>query len=242
MNTLLKDGVELATSINNFFKEEQLKPDVNIILGVPFTHIEACVKTVDTSKIHISAQNCSQFDMGAYTGEISCSMLKGIGTQYVIVGHSERRQLFGDTNTIISTKIVRVHENSMIPILCCGETLNQRNNNEHFDIIKKQLEKSLELTDSSNILKTVIAYEPVWAIGTGKTASPEQAQEMHMFIRNTIAELYNKDIAEQITILYGGSVKPANAVELFAQKDIDGGLIGGASLNANDFIQIYKSI
>jgi len=139
-------------------------------------------------------------------------------------------------------KLAQAHKNALFPILCCGETLEQRESNKHFEIVKDQLEKSLAKTDSFNILRTVIAYEPVWAIGTGKTASPEQAQEMHSFIRSILAEIYDKNIADQISILYGGSVKPANAAELFSQDDIDGGLIGGASLKKEDFIDIYKAI
>ncbi len=242
MNTLVKEGVNLAKDLNTYFSDVELDNNVKVIIGVPFTHIDACVKAVDLKKILVAAQNCSQYDSGAYTGEISTLMIKSLGAQYVIVGHSERRQIFGENDEMISTKVSQCHKQDMFPILCCGETLDEREQGAHYDIVKNQLASSLVYTDQINILRTIIAYEPVWAIGTGKTASPEQAQEMHMFIRQTIAEMYNQTIADQISILYGGSVKPSNAAELFSQNDIDGGLIGGASLKKEDFIEIYKAI
>lgn len=242
MNTLVAEGVELASAINRFFNDNKLAPNVKIILGVPFTHIDACVRSVDYTKVLVAAQNCSQYEKGAYTGEVAADMIKGLGAQYVIVGHSERRQIFGETNSVIAQKLANCHKNALFPILCCGEIADERDDGSYFDIVKNQLIASLSLTDKFNILRTVIAYEPVWAIGTGKTASPEQAQEMHAFIRKIIAEIYNQNIAEQISILYGGSLKPDNAVELFSQDDIDGGLIGGASLKKEDFIKIYQAI
>ncbi|MDD2636129.1 MAG: triose-phosphate isomerase [Bacteroidales bacterium] len=242
MNTLVNQGVQLASSINEYFSNIKLAPHVKIIIGVPFTHIDACTKSVDFTKIAIAAQNCSQYEKGAYTGEVAADMIKSLGAQYVIVGHSERRQIFGETDSIIAQKIANCHKNALFPILCCGETEGERDDGSYFDVVKNQLIASLALTDKFNILRTVIAYEPVWAIGTGKTASPEQAQEMHEYIRKVIAEIYNKDIADQISILYGGSVKPDNAAELFLKDDIDGGLIGGASLKKEDFIKIYQAI
>jgi triosephosphate isomerase len=242
MNTILKEGVKLANGLNKYFCNTDLDKNVKIVIGVPFTHIDACVKNVDVQKVCVSAQNCSQFASGAYTGEVSASMIKDLGATYVIIGHSERRQIFGESDQIIADKALQCYKNELMPILCCGETLEQRENGNHFNVVKEQLENSLKQTNEHNILKTVIAYEPVWAIGTGKTASPEQAQEMHMFIRETLAEIYSKDIASKISILYGGSVKPANASVLFSQEDIDGGLIGGASLKEEDFIAIYKAI
>ncbi|MDD2386491.1 MAG: triose-phosphate isomerase [Bacteroidales bacterium] len=242
MNTLVNEGVKLASSINEYFNNNKLTPNVKIIIGVPFTHIDACVRSVDYTKISVAAQNCSQYEKGAYTGEIAADMIKGLGAQYVIVGHSERRQIFGETDSIIAQKLANCHKNALFPILCCGETDNQRDDGSYFDVVKNQLIASLSLTDKFNVLRTVIAYEPVWAIGTGKTASPEQAQEMHEYIRKIITEIYNQNIADQISILYGGSVKPDNAVELFSQDDIDGGLIGGASLKKEDFIKIYQAI
>ncbi len=242
MNTLVQEGVELAQEINNYFSDRELDENVKIVIGVPFTHIDACVKAVDLQKVHVAAQNCAQFDSGAYTGEISGAMIKSLKASYVIIGHSERRQIFGETDQIIATKASQCYKNNLVPILCCGETLEQREEGNHFNVVKEQLVNSLAQTSEHNVLKTVIAYEPVWAIGTGKTASPEQAQEMHVFIRKTLAEIYSQEIASQISILYGGSVKPANASVLFAQEDIDGGLIGGASLKKEDFIEIYKAI
>ncbi|MDD4149087.1 MAG: triose-phosphate isomerase [Bacteroidales bacterium] len=242
MNTLVSEGVELASSINRFFSDNKLAPNVKIILGVPFTHIDACVKSVDYTKISVAAQNCSQYEKGAYTGEVAVDMIKSLGAQYIIVGHSERRQIFGETDAIIAQKLANCHKNAIFPILCCGETADERDDGSYFDVVKNQLIASLCLTDQFNILRTVVAYEPVWAIGTGKTASPDQAQEMHKYIRKIIAEIFTQNIADQISILYGGSVKPDNAVELFSQDDIDGGLIGGASLKKEDFIKIYQAI
>ena len=242
MNTLVNEGVALAKSLNEYFVSNKPPAGIKLVIGVPFTHIDSCVRAVDYRVLSVAAQNCSQFDRGAYTGEVSPEMIKSLGAQYVIIGHSERRQLFGETDEVISQKVALAHKNALFPILCCGETLEERQSGNHFEIVRQQLTDSLKLTDQFNIIRTVIAYEPVWAIGTGKTASPEQAQEMHMFIRKVLSELYSQPIADKISILYGGSVKPENAAEIFAQDDIDGGLIGGASLKSEDFINIYKAI
>ncbi len=242
MNTLVAEGKSLITGINKYFREITVDENVKIVIGVPFTHIESCVQAVDRKIISIAAQNCSEFDKGAYTGEVSVSMIKGLGAEYVIVGHSERRQIFGETDELIAKKALQCYENNLIPIICCGETLEQRESGKHFEIVGNQIEKSLAQTDNHNILNTVVAYEPVWAIGTGKTASPQQAQEMHMYIRKVLSKMYSSENANNISILYGGSVKPSNASEIFAQKDIDGGLVGGASLKKDDFIQIYNTI
>ncbi len=242
MNTMLTEGEDLAKKINEFMAEYDARQDTKVIIGVPFTHIDRIVNAVDQTKIGVSAQNCSQYDSGAYTGEISASMIKAIGAQYVIVGHSERRQYFGDTAEIIGIKLEKLFKNELLPIFCCGESLDERMDEQHFEVIKSQLINSLVKVNKDNILKTVIAYEPVWAIGTGQTATPDQAQEMHAFIRSTLAELYGKLVSEEISILYGGSVNAANASELFACKDIDGGLVGGASLKIEDFKTIIKSI
>lgn len=242
MNTLPSEGNELAKSINEFVITNKLSDDIKVILGVPFTHIDGIATIVDHSKLSLSAQNCCMYSSGAYTGEISAKMIKSLNCRYVIIGHSERRQYFGDTNEVIAAKLDQCYENDLIPILCCGEKLEEREEENHFNIVKFQLINALTKVDAAKISKTVIAYEPVWAIGTGRTASPQQAQEMHEFIRSTIKELYGENISENISILYGGSVNAANASELFSCNDIDGGLVGGASLKAEEFIKIIKSI
>lgn len=241
MNTLPKEGVEIAQKINFYFDKIDLPENKKIVLGVPFTHIDRIVQTVDYRKIAVAAQNCSQFEYGAYTGEISAAMIKSLGAQFVILGHSERRQYFGETDEIIAQKLLLAYKNALFPIYCCGETLQQREDGIHFKVVENQLINSFVKVDKYNILRTIIAYEPVWAIGTGKTATPEQAGEMHAFIRSVIAKLYGYDVADSISILYGGSVNANNAKELFAQNDIDGGLVGGASLKPEEFIKIIES-
>jgi triosephosphate isomerase len=189
----------------------------------------------------VGAQNCSTADKGAYTGEISAAMLKSLDVDYCIVGHSERRKYFKESHSELSQKVDRLLENDITPIFCCGELLEERESDKQFDIVKAQISESLFHLSTEEFSNLVIAYEPVWAIGTGKTASSDQAQEMHTFIRKTLEEKYGKELADATTILYGGSCNAKNAKELFAQADVDGGLIGGASLNANDFIAIAKS-
>lgn len=240
MNTLLAEGITLAQELNTFMSGYET--DAKVVIGVPFTHISQCIDAVDEKNVLISAQNCSEHDSGAYTGEVSVQMIKSLGLKYVIVGHSERREYFGDTDGLVGIKVIKCLENGISPIVCCGETLEERESGNHFDIIKTQLLKACIGVQRTSILDVIIAYEPIWAIGTGKTASPEQAQEIHAYIREIISEIYSVEIASEISILYGGSVKPNNAKELFSQNDIDGGLVGGASLKAEDFIQIIKAI
>lgn len=242
MNTLLNEGVTLAETLNSHLEETELKDGKRVIISVPFTHIYPIIKCIDFKKIAVAAQNCSQFDNGAYTGEVSASMLKDMGVQYIIIGHSERRQFFGDSDEVISKKLEQCYKNAIIPIFCCGESLKERMDNKHFEVVETQIKNALKNIDAFNIEHTIIAYEPVWAIGTGQTATPEQAQEMHAFIRKAIASLYNREIANNISILYGGSVNAANSADLFSKDDIDGGLVGGASLKANDFIKIIGSL
>ncbi len=238
MNTNLKEGEKLAKGI-----VKKTKPsDPLVILGVPFTHIGAVAQvTKDVPGIQIAAQNCSQELSGAYTGEISVSMLKAVGAKYVILGHSERRQYFKEGNALLAKKANTVLENKMLPIFCCGEPLSVRKAGNHARHVSKQLREGIFHLSKKDFAKVVIAYEPIWAIGTGVTASPEQAQEMHDKIRKMIARKYGEKIADNTTILYGGSVKPANAKELFSQPDVDGGLVGGASLKADDFVKIIKA-
>ena len=242
MNTSLCEGIALARELNKYINDYNLPPNKKIIIAVPFTHIFVVTDEVNYYKISVAAQNCSQFDNGAYTGEVSTAMLADIDVKYVIVGHSERRQLFGDTDDVINKKLIKCYEKDITPILCCGETLEQRESGNHFKTVENQIIEALKSISVGNLKNTIIAYEPVWAIGTGKTASPQQAQEMHQYIREIIKKLYDVETANNISILYGGSVNAKNATELFAQSDIDGGLVGGASLKLNDFVAIINSI
>jgi len=238
MNTTLPNGLSLASEI---LKNTDLPKDVVLIIAPPFTHLSDVSKLIKGSNIKLAAQNCAQFDQGAYTGEIAASILKSVGTEYVILGHSERRAYFAETDAVINTKIKLTLANQLKPIVCCGEVLEEREKNIHFDIVAKQLKGMFDGITPNQFSDIIIAYEPVWAIGTGKTASPAQAQEMHAFIRINIEKAYGTELAHNIPILYGGSCKPSNAKELFVNADVDGGLIGGASLVAKDFIDIAKS-
>lgn len=242
MNTLVSQGKALAEDLNSFMATYEMPSNKTVIIGAPFTHLSTCVAAVDTKKIHVASQNCSQFEKGAYTGEVAANMIKDLGVEFAIIGHSERRQYFGDTDEVISVKLEQCYKNGLSPILCCGEKLEDREAGKHFEIIEAQLRNGLKNVTAENFKNTIVAYEPVWAIGTGKTATPEQAEEIHAFIRALLAKLYGKEIADDTTILYGGSVNAGNAANLFAQPDIDGGLVGGASLKAPDFIEIIKAI
>lgn len=242
MNTLVSQGKALAEELNAFMATYEMPAHKTVIIGTPFTHLSTCVAAVDTKKIHVAAQNCSQFEKGAYTGEVAANMIKDLGVEYTIIGHSERRQYFGDTDEVISVKLDQCYKNGLSPILCCGEKLEDREAGKHFEIIEAQLRNGLKNVSAENFKNTIVAYEPVWAIGTGKTATPDQAEEIHAFIRGLLAKMYTKEIADETTILYGGSVNAGNAANLFAQPDIDGGLVGGASLKAPDFISIIKAI
>jgi len=204
----------------------------------PYTYMELGTDTADKSSLAIGAQNVSQHDNGAYTGEISADILSSMDVEYCLVGHSERRQYFLESNTLLNQKIQKLREYFIKPILCVGESLSEREAGKAFEIVQSQLDKCLENVKIDNDL--LLAYEPVWAIGTGKTASPQQAQEVHNMIRTWIADKYGKQIAIELPILYGGSVKPANLAELLAQPDIDGGLIGGAALNIESYIEMLK--
>ena len=228
---------------------EVLRSEVNlsygseVIFAVPFPYlIMANSEVADEPNYSVAAQNCHQKKSGAYTGEVSAEMLKSIGIKYCIIGHSERREYFFETNKLLADKINICLENEISPIFCCGEPLTIReagNQNAH---VQGQLKESLFHLSADQLQKIVIAYEPIWAIGTGKTASSQQAQEMHAFIRSVLSKQYSADVANEITILYGGSVKASNAAELFACPDVDGGLVGGASLNAKEFIDIMKAL
>ncbi|MEK6596261.1 MAG: triose-phosphate isomerase [Pseudomonadota bacterium] len=215
--------------------------DAQVAVCVPYPYLPSVQNKLQRTHISWGAQNVSQYEKGAYTGEISASMLNDFGCHYVIVGHSERRTLFGEDNRTVAEKYLAVQRAGITPILCVGETLAQREAGTTEQIIEEQLAAVIDLAGIETLSKAVIAYEPVWAIGTGKTASPQQAQDVHAFIRKKVA-VQDIDIAKELTILYGGSVKAGNASELFAMSDIDGGLIGGASLVANDFITICRAV
>jgi len=213
-----------------------------VMVAPTFVNLSAAVDKLKSSSIEVIAQNMHFAENGAYTGEISANMLLGIGVDTVIIGHSERRAYFGETDEILAKKVVAALAKNMRVMFCFGEELEDRKSGNHFKIVESQLKNALFFLDSSAWSKIILAYEPVWAIGTGETASPEQAQEMHAFIRKTITNAYDAGIANNVSILYGGSVKPNNAVEIFSKPDVDGGLIGGASLVADDFIAIIKGI
>jgi len=238
MNKTFQEGIQLADAIVT----QMPLTDVTVILGTPAIHLKEVGNRVKYfSGIHIAAQNCHAEKRGAFTGEISTEMIDSIGAEYVIIGHSERREYFQETNDLLAKKVDAVLKQGLIPIFCCGESLEIREKNKHKKYVKKQLQEGLFHLKAKKFSKVVIAYEPIWAIGTGVTASPEQAQEMHKFIRKQVADQYSKKVADKTSILYGGSVKPANAKELFGQADVDGGLVGGASLKANDFIEIISA-
>lgn len=238
MNKNYAEGRDLVKSI----VENLQAPNVMVILCPPFIHLyNAHAKTNDMANLFIGAQNCHQEASGAYTGEVSAEMIQSTGANFVILGHSERRAYFNESDELIGQKVKAALANGLQPIFCCGEPLDVREANKHEALVEKQVKKALFNLNKEDFKKVIIAYEPVWAIGTGKTASPEQAQEMHHHIRQLVAKKYGNDIAEGLSILYGGSVKPANAKEIFAQPDVDGGLIGGASLKAADFLAIVNS-
>lgn len=214
-----------------------------VVFAVPFPYlIEAVERVAGRAGYAVAAQNCSNKKNGAYTGEVSVEMLKSIGVEYCIVGHSERREYFGELDEILAQKLTLCLDEGIIPIFCCGEALDVREKNKQNDFVKTQLEKALFDFSEKEIKKIVIAYEPIWAIGTGKTATAEQAQQMHAFIRSVLADKWGQEVADDITILYGGSVKGSNAQELFSSPDVDGGLVGGASLSASEFAQIIKAL
>lgn len=240
MNLDYNEGMALFSEIANMVKDE-ITGSQQAVICSPFIHLSSLVQLAKGyDKVAVGAQNAHQNESGAYTGEISAKMVKSTGAAYVILGHSERRQYFGEDNQLLAQKTDTALANGLKPIFCIGETLEEREGEQHFDIIKTQLQEGIFHLSTEQFEQVVLAYEPVWAIGTGKTASAEQAQEIHAFIREEIANNYTQEVAENTTILYGGSCNPKNAAELFAQPDIDGGLIGGASLKSRDFLDIVK--
>jgi triosephosphate isomerase (TIM) len=242
MNKTLEEANILASEVMGMVGDE-VKSDATVILCVPFPYLVPLSKLIGKgSRISIAAQNCNDHESGAFTGEVSAAMLASIGTPYVVLGHSERRLYYGEDSGLLAKKVDIALKHNLTPIFCCGEPLEIRESNGHEDLVKRQVEESLFHLDAAHLQKVIIAYEPVWAIGTGKTASSQQAQDMHAVIRKHIAAKYGEPVASAISILYGGSVSPANAKELFACPDVDGGLVGGASLKSRDFTEIVKSI
>lgn len=242
MNQNLFEGKQLVTDILKKTASLELPENVIVVIAPPFTQLDlAATQLKDVPGHFLAAQNCHQEKSGAYTGEISANMLKSVGVTYVILGHSERRQYFGESEALLAQKTDAALAQDLNVIFCVGEPLEVRDANTQNELVRKQIEGGLFHLDATQFKKIVIAYEPVWAIGTGRNATAEQAQDMHAFIRSVLAEKYGADIAAQTTILYGGSCKPSNAPELFACPDVDGGLIGGASLNADDFEGIIKA-
>ena len=233
MNLNLQEGIQLAKDINEALKSD--KPNCGVIICTPFIHLASVAQCIDKELVQLGAENCADKEKGAYTGEVSAEMVKSTGADYVILGHSERRGYYGETPEILKEKVLLALKNNLKVIFCIGESLEEREANKQNEVVKAELEGSVFNLDEADFRNIVIAYEPIWAIGTGKTATAEQAEEIHAYIRQIIAERYGESVADDTTILYGGSCKASNAPELFAKPDIDGGLIGGASLKVADF-------
>jgi triosephosphate isomerase len=241
MNLTLQQAEKLLDDI--IAKPHHLKEHQEVIFAVPSPYLlPAQQKITSKQQVHIAAQNCYSKKSGAYTGEVSVEMLQSLGVAVVVIGHSERREYFSESNQLLADKVSICLEYNITPIFCCGEPLSIREAGEQNDFVAKQLNESLFSLTADQLQKVVIAYEPIWAIGTGKTASSEQAQEMHKYLRSVLVSKYGENIADTISILYGGSVKGSNAKELFSQPDVDGGLVGGASLNADEFVTIINSL
>ena len=239
MNTTVPEGIELAKAV--VAKAGEVPANVKLIIATPFTHLYPVAEVVKGTAVSLSAENCADKEKGAFTGEVAANMLASVGCEYTILGHSERRQYYGETDAKLVEKTKLALANGLKVILCVGENLEERESGKHFEVCEAQIKNVLYNFTEEDMKNIVIAYEPVWAIGTGKTATAAQAEEIHAFIRKTVAEKFGAEVADDTTILYGGSCKPSNAKELFAQADIDGGLIGGAALKADDFIGIALS-
>jgi triosephosphate isomerase (TIM) len=240
MNKTLEEANILASEVIGMVNDE-VRGDVKVIFCVPFPYLMP-IKNVlgNNTRIFLGAQNCSEHESGAYTGEVSAPMLKSMNIPYVILGHSERRQFFAEDGKLLAKKVDAALKHNLIPIFCCGEPLQVREANGHEALVKQQIDEALFHLTAESLQKVIVAYEPVWAIGTGKTASSQQAQEMHKVIRTHLASKYGQAVADKISILYGGSVNAANAKELFACPDVDGGLVGGASLKSREFTEVIK--
>ena len=240
-NWKMNNDYSQTKKLINDLKSSKIPDDVRIMVAPSFTQLSQCKNLLSSTNISVVAQNMNANNSGAFTGEISASMLKGIEVNTVIIGHSERRSIFNETDEILKEKVKSALSADMEVIFCFGEELKERKNNNYFKIVNNQLRHVLFDLPESSWKNIILAYEPVWAIGTGETATASQAQEMHSYVRNLITDNYSEATSENISILYGGSVKPSNAKEIFSGKDVDGGLIGGASLNANDFIEIFSA-
>jgi triosephosphate isomerase len=237
MNKTVGEAIELVNGLKRALFEVT---EVDIVVCPAFTALDEVSEIIYDSNIRLGAQDMHWEDKGAYTGEVSASMLKDVGCEYVIIGHSERREYFGESNEIVNKKVKVALRHNLIPIVCVGERLEERDEGKTFDVVKDHIENGLRDLSDNEILKVVIAYEPVWSIGTGRTATPKQAQEVQKFIRNLLAKTYNEEIAQSIRIQYGGSVRPDNIAELMHEEDIDGALVGGASLELDSFVEIVK--
>jgi triosephosphate isomerase len=237
-----KNAEQTQELLNELTAKIPAETTAQVIVAPTFVNLASAVNQLKSTKISVSAQNMHQAASGAYTGEIAADMLKSVGVNTVILGHSERRAIFHETDALIASKVDAALQNDMTVIFCFGEELKDRQSANHFNIVENQLKDGLFHIEAKDWEKIVLAYEPVWAIGTGETASPEQAQEMHEFIRETVRKAFGSDVAEDVSILYGGSVKPDNAKEIFSKPDVDGGLIGGAALKADDFLAIVTAI
>jgi triosephosphate isomerase len=241
MNMDLEEGIKFAGSLNEYFKNKT-DVKVEIILCTPFIHLAVMKEMLNQKKLAFGAQNCASEDSGAFTGEVSARMIKSTGARFVIIGHSERRTYYHEDDLLLNKKTIQAINSGLEVIFCCGEVIKERDQEIHFAVVKKQLEDGLFNLAPEDFEKIVIAYEPVWAIGTGLTATPEQAQEMHKYIRTLVKGKYGNETAENVSILYGGSCKPSNASEIFSKPDVDGGLIGGASLKKEDFCAIVEAV
>lgn len=241
MNMNLAEGLKFAGSIDKYFKEKPSGKTV-VILCIPFIHLAGVSEILKHGKVALGAQNCAAEASGAYTGEVSAWMVKSTGAEYVIIGHSERRSYYHEDDKLLNKKALLAINSGLKVIFCCGEVLSEREADKHFLIVRRQLEEGLFSLIEEQMDKIVVAYEPVWAIGTGLTASPDQAQEMHKYIRDLVKEKYGNNCAKKLPILYGGSCKPSNAAEIFSKPDVDGGLIGGAALKKEDFTAIVEAL
>ena len=239
MNENLQEGIILAKEINTALEAD--KPNCGVVICTPFIHLASVAQVLNKSLVSLGAENCADKEKGAYTGEVSAAMVKSTGAEYVILGHSERRQYYNETPEILKEKVRLALDNGLKVIFCCGETLEEREAEKQNAIVKAELENSVFNLSSTDWENIILAYEPIWAIGTGKTATSDQADEMLAYIRSIVAEKYGREAADDTTILYGGSCNPGNAAELFSKPDIDGGLIGGASLKTSDFKAIIDA-
>ena len=239
MNTTLQEGVALAKNVNEALMG--VEPKCDVVICVPFTHLASVNEVIDSTKLGLGAENCADHKSGAYTGEVSASMVSSTGATYVILGHSERRQYYGETSATLKEKVALAFENKLTPIFCIGEVLEERENGTYHEVVKAQIQDALFHLSADDFSKIILAYEPVWAIGTGKTATADQAEEVCGFIRATLAKIYDQATADAVTIQYGGSMNAGNAAELLSKPNVDGGLIGGASLKAADFNSIVQA-